>query len=182
MNLSRKTIFYIFVASLLMPLRISSQNIAQKDSINSNLLNAAREIMAAAGTCALISLDENDSPMVRTMDPFLPESDFTVWFGTNAKSRKVSQIKKNPKVTLYYLDKDASGYVVIHGKAQLVNDEKEKEKRWKAEWEAFYPDKTESYLLIKVTPEWMEVLSYTRGIVSDPINWQPPLVVFDSKK
>jgi len=136
--------------------------------------------MAAAGTCALITLDEKDIPMVRVMDPFLPESDFTVWFGTNSKSRKVNQIKKNPNVTLYYLDSDASGYVVIHGIAQLENDEREKEKRWKVEWEAFYLNKTEDYLLIKVSPEWMEVISYTRGIVGDPITWEAPVVLFDS--
>ncbi len=182
MNLFRKIIFYIFLILIVLPFRSFSQNIVQKDSSDKKLINAAREIMAAAGTCALITLDENDSPMVRTMDPFLPESDFTVWFGTNSKSRKVNQIRKNPKVTLYYLDKDASGYVVIHGTAQLVDDQKEKEKRWKDEWETFYPNKTEGYLLIKVSPKWMEVLSYTRGIFSDPATWQPPVVVFDSLK
>ncbi len=119
--------------------------------------------------------------MVRVMDPFPPESDFIVWFGTNPKSRKVSQIKKNPNVTLYYLEKDASGYVVIHGIAQLVNDQKEKEKRWKNEWDAFYPNKSESYLLIKVSPISMEVISYKHGIVGDSLTWQPPFVVFDSK-
>jgi len=116
---------------------------------------------------------------VRVMDPFLPESDFTVWFGTNSKSRKVNQIKKNPNVSLYYLDGDASGYVVIHGTAQLVDDQREKEKWWKVEWEAFYPNKAEDYLLIKVTPQWMEILSTTRGILGDPITWEVPVVFFD---
>ncbi len=138
--------------------------------------------MGAAGTCALITLDEKDLPMVRVMDPFLPDSDFTVWLGTNPKSRKVNQIKNNPNVTLYYLDSDGSGYVVIHGIAQLVDEPKEKEKRWKVEWEAFYPNRTEDYLLIKVSPEWMEVISYSRGIVGDPTTWQPPVVRFDSIK
>jgi general stress protein 26 len=175
----RKTVAFLFLILLVLPIRIFSQNIEQKDSLNTKLIHAAREIMTAAGTCALITIDEKDLPMVRVMDPFLPESDFTVWFGTNPKSRKVNQIKQNPKVTLYYLDSDASGYVVIHGIATLIDDPKEKEKRWKVEWEAFYPDKPEGYLLIKVTPEWMEVLSYTRGIVGDPVTWQPPVVVFD---
>jgi len=156
-----------------------SQNIEQKDSTNNKLISAAKEIMAEAGTCALITLDEKDLPMVRVMDPFLPESDFTVWFGTNSKSRKVNQIKKNPNVSLYYLDGDASGYVVIHGTAQLVDDQREKEKWWKVEWEAFYPNKAEDYLLIKVTPQWMEILSTTRGILGDPITWEVPVVFFD---
>jgi general stress protein 26 len=144
-------------------------------------MTAAREIMTAAGTCALITLDENNIPMVRAMSPFLPENDFTVWFGTNPKSRKVNQIKRNPNVTLYYLDKDASGYVVVHGTAQLVDDQKEKEKHWKAEWDAFYPNKTDAYLLIKVSPKSIEISSNPRGITADPQTWQTPVVKFDSK-
>ncbi|MCW5518776.1 pyridoxamine 5'-phosphate oxidase family protein [Aureitalea sp. L0-47] len=140
---------------------------------------AAREIIKEAGTCVLITLDDESIPMARIMDPFPPESDFTVWFGTKSESRKVDQIKNNPTVTLYYQDSDASGYVVIHGKAQIVDDEKEKEKRWKNAWEAFYPNNKEGYLLIKVSPEWMEILSYTRGIVGDPITWKTPTVTFD---
>jgi general stress protein 26 len=68
---------------------------------------------------------------------------------------------------------------MLHGIAQLVDDQKEKEKRWKDEWEDFYPNKTEDYLLIKVSPIWMEVSSTTRGIIGDTITWQPPSVLFD---
>ena len=181
MNHLKAAVTTIFILTFILSVKCFSQNTVIKNSNDIKLLNAAREIMAAAGTCALITLDENNLPMVRTMDPFPPEEDFTVWFGTNAKSRKVNQIKTNPNVTLYYLDSDASGYVVIHGKAQLVDDEKEKEKHWKTEWEAFYPDKAKDYLLIKVAPQRMEVLSTTRGITGDPVTWQTPVVKFDSK-
>ena len=52
--------------------------------------------MISAKTCALITLDSEGRPRVRVMDPFIPENDFTVWFGTNPKTRKVEQIKNNP--------------------------------------------------------------------------------------
>lgn len=178
----KRTTFFILPILMLIPLKSSSQKVAQKDSSDVKLMNAAKEIMTTAGTCILITLGENDLPMVRVMDPFLPEDDFTVWFGTNPKSRKVNQIKKNPNVTLYYQDSDDSGYVVIHGIAQLINDQKEKDKRWKNDWASFYPNKTDAYLLIKVSPEWMEVLSYSRGIVGDSETWQPPFVKFGSGK
>lgn len=156
-----------------------SQSLEQEDSnADQRIIAAAKEIMGAAGTCALITLDDDGAPRVRAMDPFAPEDDFTIWFGTNSRSRKVDQIKKDPRVSLYYLDKDASGYVIIHGRARLVNDPMEKEKRWKAAWEAFYPDKTQDYLLIEVSPLWMEVLSPPKGISADPLTWQPPVVNF----
>lgn len=154
--------------------------IAEQGSANADqhLIAAAKEIMNSEGSCALITIDDEGVPRVRAMDPFAPEEDLTVWFGTNSRSRKVEQIKKDPRVSLYYLDEDASGYVIVQGVARLVNDPKEKEKRWKAEWEAFYPDKTKDYLLIEVTPIWMEVLSPPRGISADPVTWQPPVVNF----
>jgi general stress protein 26 len=155
--------------------QLTEQRSANADQ---RLIEAAKEIMNSEGSCALISIDDEGIPRVRAMDPFAPEEDLTVWFGTNSRSRKVDQINKDPRVTLYYLDEDASGYVIIQGVARLVDDPKEKEKRWKVEWEAFYPDKTGDYLLIEVTPIWMEVLSPPRGISADPLTWQPPIVNF----
>ena len=176
-----KSIYLIFTIFLLIPSVGFNQNNEHLDSLNNKLINAAREIMTSAETCALITLDHEGRPRVRAMDPFLPESDFTVWFGTNPKSRKVDQIKKDPRVTLYYLASDGSGYVMIHGIAQIVNNQKEKEKRWKVEWESFYPNKPEDFILVKVSPEWMEVISYAHGVVGDPITWETPRVIFNSK-
>jgi len=177
----KKSIYLVFTIFLLIHSIGFSQNSEHVDSVNNKLITAAREIMNSVETCALITLDHEGIPRVRAMDPFPPESNFTVWFGTNLKSRKVEQIKKDPRVTLYYFKNDGSGYVMIHGIAQLVNNQKEKEKRWKVEWEAFYPNKSEDYLLIKVSPEWMEVVSYAHGVVGDPVTWEPQRVVFDSK-
>ena len=182
MNQLKKTSCFVFLIFFLFPFRSFNQNIEVADTSDIKLIKAAREIMTSAGTCALITLDEEGRPRVRTMDPFAPDSDFTVWYGTNSKSRKVNQINMDPRVTLYYLDSDASGYVMIHGLAQLVDDQKEKDQRWKDEWIAFYPNKTEDYLLIKVTPIWMEVSSSPRGIVGNPVTWETPVVFFDSIK
>jgi len=176
----QKVTFFMVLMLLSMNFEAFNQASESNEPPERELLNAAREIMTSATSCALITVDQEGCPRVRAMDPFIPESDFTVWFGTNAKSRKVDQIKKNPKVTLYYLEDGDSGYVMIHGKAQLIDDQKEKDKRWKEEWEAFYPNKSKEYLLIKVTPEWLELISYSHGIVGDPVSWEPPAVVFEN--
>jgi len=177
----KNTICLTILVLLLFPSISFSQKPELSDSLKNELIIAAREIITSASTCALITVDGKGIPRVRVMDPFLPENDFTVWFGTNPKSRKVAQIKHNPSVTLYYLANDESGYVTIHGTAQIVNDETEKEKWWKNEWRAFYPNRPADYTLIKVSPEWLEVISYAFGIVGDPITWEPLKVTFDSK-
>ena len=169
----------IFIFFLLIPSLGFNQTNEDLDSEENKIINAARELMASVETCALITLDDEGRPTVRTMDPFLPESDFTVWFGTNPKSRKVAQIKKDARVTLYYLGSNSSGYVMIHGIAEIVDNQKEKEKRWKSEWEAFYPNKLEDFILIKVSPEWMEVISYAHDVIGNPITWETPRVIFE---
>jgi general stress protein 26 len=151
---------------------------AQATLPRDTLLSAARRIMAAARHCALVTLDESGRPRVRTMDPFAPDPDMTIWMGTHRKTRKVAEIEGDARVTLYYPSPDAVGYVTVTGRARLVDDPQEKAARWKPEWEAFYQDRAADYLLIQVTPERLEVVDYSRGIVGDPRTWQPPSVEF----
>lgn len=139
------------------------------------LISAAREIMTSARYCALIT---NGSAGVhaRAMDPFPPEDDMTVWFGTNSRSRKVREIRRHPKVTLYYFNRENEEYVVLTGVARLINDPKEKAKWWKDEWNSFYPNRAKDYLLIKFKPETLEVVSEKKQIFGDPVTWKPPRV------
>src|SRR5258708_11690637 len=110
------------------------------------LIAAAREIMTTTRYCALITTDRRGRANARTMDAFAPDENLLVWFGTNPLSRKVSEIRRNPRVTLYYFDRESQAYVTIQGVARLVNDSKENARHWKDDWKAFYPDRDKSYL------------------------------------
>lgn len=169
-------IYFVTVFLLAISPCIRGQNIS--DNTKESLLAAAREIMLSSKKCALITQDEQGVPQVRAMDPFSPEADFTVWLATNPKSRKVEQIKNNTSVTLYYPDKKDKGYVVIHGIAELVNDQHEKDTRWKKEWKSFYANRTDQYLLIKVKPVYLELINYNRGVSGDAKTWQPERIDF----
>lgn len=177
-----KSLFFIVTIIAITSFKGFGQIIKPNDSLQAKVVSAAKTIMTSAKTSSLITIDSEGRPRVREMSPFEAESDFTVWFGTNPKSRKVEQIKNNSKVTLYYLEKESAGYVMIHGNASLVNNQEEKDTRWKEEWDAFYPNKKEDYLLIKVTPIWMEVVSYTYNILGDPITWKPAVINFENIK
>ena len=143
------------------------------------LLKTSRDIIDSAGTCALITLDKEGIPRVRTMAPFAPEEDMTIWFGSNPASRKIDQIRNNSKVTLYYLDPDESGYVMIHGRAQVVDNPEILKEKWKPEWIDFYPDYPEGYILIEVAPVWLEVISTRLSVTGDQDSWTPPILRFD---
>jgi general stress protein 26 len=101
-----------------------------------------------------------------------------VWLATNPRSRKVGEIRRNNRVTLYYFDASVQGYVTLYGRARLVNDPKEKAIHWKEEWKTFYPDRDKGYLLIAVTAERLEVVIEKKGIVPTSPTWTPPTLFF----
>ncbi|MFY0603781.1 MAG: pyridoxamine 5'-phosphate oxidase family protein [Flavobacteriaceae bacterium] len=149
-----------------------------KQTANKDLFTVAKEIIKNSKNCALITVDSLGIADARTMDPFLPEEDFTIWMATNPKSKKVSDIKNNPKATLYYFDKAHPGYVTIQGVATLVNLPEQKKKFWKEAWKNFYKDKTTGYLLIKFTPHKMKVISEKYKVLGDSITWKSPEIEF----
>jgi general stress protein 26 len=140
------------------------------------ILAAAREIMSLQKYCALVTIDAAGQPHLRTMNPFPPEADLTVWMATNSHCRKVREIECHSQVSLYYADHNqASGYVVLTGRAVLVNDMSEKLKRKRDYWEQAFPD-WKYLILIKIIPEKLEVLNYERGMLNDEITWQTPAI------
>ena len=146
------------------------------------LLAAARDVIAAARYTTLITLDSTGHPQARAVDPFAPDDDFVVWIGTNRRTRKVGEIRRDPRVTLYYFDELSAAYVTIRGTARVVTDSAETARRWKPEWEAFYPDRAADYVLIAVTPRRLEIVSEELGIVGDPRTWAPPAVEFPERR
>lgn len=132
----------------------------------------AKQHMKSAYYCSLVTIDETGQPRARVVEPFLPENLFTVWMATKSNSRKVNQIKANPKVTLHYFDRTALAYVSLMGTAALVDDPTLKETKWKKGWERFYPDKTKM-LLIRFTAETLEMISTSDGYEGNKENWAP---------
>ena len=176
-----EVIIYLAII-LLFPLRIYAQENQISNYDRDTVITVAKEIMLATRYCALITLDEDGHPQARTMDPFLPEEDMVVWFGTNPNSRKVKEIRNNSRTTLYYQAPNGAGYVVIKGHACLVDDPEEKLRYWKKEWEKFYPDQKASYILIKVIPDKLEIIDYKHEIIGTSKTWEVPYLDFESNK
>jgi general stress protein 26 len=180
----RRTVSSMFILLLLSTFSVYAQeemyqsgNLLSPDS----LLNAARIIIDSANCRVLITVDENGKPHAREMSPYQIEKDWVIWFGTSPISRKVKQIQNNPDVVVYYYDSDGLSYVSIAGKASLVNDPDMKAKYWKESWNVFYPDRDKDYILIQVTPENIEVVSFKYNIFWGP-NWAPQSFDFVSNK
>ena len=158
------------------PLALAQDKPSSPADERARLIAAAREIMGAQTYCALVTIDETGRPQVRTMNPFPPEEDMTVWFATNTRSRKVREMRRDPRVALYYSNHaNAIGYVQLTGHAVLVADAQEILKRKRAYWDQAFPG-LQNLVLIKVVPERLDVLDYKAGVQADPETWRTPSI------
>ncbi len=140
------------------------------------LLKISREIINHAYFATLITHGQEEELHARIMEPFPPDSNFVIWLGTNRLSRKVKEIHNNPHATLFYFDASAPGYVSLYGKAELVDDEKSKQKYWRKAWKQFYPEK-KNYLLIRFIPYRLEMIHPGKNLPGDSITWKPYEVI-----
>ena len=150
----------------------------QRELSRDSILTYARMIIDSSNSRVLVTVDETGKPRARTMSPFTPEEDWTIWLGTFPTSRKAKQIKNNPNVVVFYYDSKSFSYVNVSGTARLVSDSDLKAKYWKEGWKRFYPDRDKDYVLIEVTPERLEVCSFKYDLLWDE-DGIPPSVEFD---
>ncbi len=139
---------------------------------------AARDIMQKARYGDLVTIGEDGQPQARVVDAFAPEPDLTIWIGTNPLTRKVAEIRRDPRVTLLYFDTARDSFVTVIGKGEVVTDAGAKAKHWKDAWSNLYKDKFrgDDYVLIRVKPSRLEIVSVALGFVNDPKTWRPVTV------
>jgi len=178
----RKYILGLLLLHVSFLLAQNAEQPAQKEISRDSLLTLARAIMDSAGCRILVTVDENGKPHAREMAPFAPEEDYVIWLGTSQGSRKTKQIQQNPNVVVYYYESKGMSYVAVSGKACLVNDAEKKAKYWTESWKRYYPNRDTDYILIKVTPEQLEVLSYKYKLSWDPVTKAPRSVDFSPGK
>jgi len=111
------------------------------------------ELMEIAET-AYLTIDHNDFPQTRAMlnlrrkgqFPGLTtlfdkhQEDFLPYFTTNTSSPKIDQIKKNPKVSVYYCKPDEWRGLMLGGEIKIITDKDVKEAIWQEGWEMYYPN------------------------------------------
>lgn len=176
---------YINLFFLIVILSISAESLAQDKQPTSNrdaVIAAAKEIMGMQNYCALITIDSEGLPDVRTMNPYPVEDNMIIWMATNRQSGKAKEILSNPNVCVYFADhKNASGYVALNGKAEVIDDKELLVKKKREYWEQVSPDWKNIFVLIKIVPQKMEVVNYKYGLYGEPVTWKAPSIEFENK-
>lgn len=80
--------------------------------------------------------------------------DLTVTISTNTSSRKVEEIKRDPKISAYYCRPGELLGVQLSGKAKFIEDAAVRKRIWVDGWERYYPKGPEDpdYALIVMKP------------------------------
>lgn len=153
---------------------VNGQSYANRDTI----ILAAHEIISETTYCGLVTIDSLGQPQIRTMNPFPVKDDFVIWFATARTSRKVKEIKKNPKVCVYFANHlTAKGYVNINGAASVIDDRELLIKMKRDYWNGIqgWQDR---FVLIKIIPKSIEIINYKHGLNNDPNTLKAPTILF----
>ncbi|HEX7707336.1 MAG TPA: pyridoxamine 5'-phosphate oxidase family protein [Thermoanaerobaculia bacterium] len=154
------------------------------------ILQAARSLMEADGNMALVTVDDDGQPRVRTVRAFLTDVDpadpgkgMTVWVMTRQSTRKVEQVRNHPRVTLYFNDDVKFSYLTIMGTGIVHTDPSvpavQPFLKLEGYKEFFWPNFPEGFVMIEVRPHWIEFMG--PGIRNHQEHWRPQSVVFPAR-
>ena len=153
---------------------------SQQNQSDREVLKLARDVIEQVRYGALITVDEDGQPRSRIVDAFIPDEDFVIYIATRPNTRKVAQLRLHDEATLFYFDQVSKNTVSIMGQAVLIDDIDTKVRlRREADTDRLYPDFPDDYILIRLTPLWLEGL--LPGYRGDPENWQQVKVLFTQK-
>ena len=54
-----------------------------------------------------------------------------VWMATHVGTRKLQELRAQPRATLYYFDREGGGYVTLVGTTEIVETPEAKARYWK---------------------------------------------------
>lgn len=110
---------------------------------------------------AYLATCDGNQPFVRPVSPIV-EDNLSIWVTTFCSSRKVKQIKSNPKICLAFVEQPSGDKAaVVFGEAKMVSDLEEKRRIWNLavfDLSQHFPEGPESkeFCLLKIKVERIE--------------------------
>ena len=104
---------------------------------------------------------DGDQPRVRIVSPVV-EDDMSIWVTTRSTSRKINQLRENPKICLAFVEPpEGEKSVTVIGEAQIIPDLEKRRRVWKLAPFDLYehfpkgPD-SDDFCLLKIIPKRIE--------------------------
>ncbi len=143
-------------------------------------LQAAVAIINNDPFANLVTLDTSGQPRIRTMEHSPADANMVIYLATIPGTRKLAQIRAHPKVTLLFDNPNETAYVSIMGTASIHTDPATVQQHaWQSPeaLKPFWPNFPRDYVLIRVEPQWLEVIS--PSIMARDSDWRPQAILFE---
>jgi len=146
------------------------------------LLTVARETIAAVRYCWVATRAEDGGANARAVLSLAgaPGSDeWTRRFLTHRGSRKVAEIRRDPRVTLAYQANTGDSYVALAGVAHLVDDKAEMRSLWQANVVKVLDDAVATgMIVVRIDVHRIEI--HARGVTAEPFGHGRTLIERDA--
>jgi general stress protein 26 len=113
------------------------------------------EMVKDTRVCMLITNEKDaENSTGRPMSISKIDEDGSMWFFSKESSYKIDEIEESRKVSIAITNESSNNYLMIHGKAILVNDKSKMAELWSSFLKAWFPLGLEDpdMILIKVVP------------------------------
>jgi general stress protein 26 len=80
----------------------------------------------------------------------------TIWFSTNTSSKRVAQLRRDPRASVYFVDMQNWMGVMLVGNMELLQDMESRQRLWSPGCERYYPlGMTDpDYTVLRFTAQW----------------------------
>jgi general stress protein 26 len=159
-----------------------SQATKERDDVEvGRLLAGAAKAVAGVRYCWLVTDAETGVANARPMGRVLSdEDDWTIRCVTGGRSRKASDIRRAGEVELIFQRDQDDAYVVLSGKAALIERASDVDRLWRATYDAYFPNATEraNAAFVEVHVARMEL--WIRGVTPEPFGLLPSVLERDA--
>jgi general stress protein 26 len=103
---------------------------------------AIAQALALAERSGIVMLGTNGddgTPNIKAMLKMENEGLKTIWMGTNTASRRVEQLRRDPRASLYFIDMEKWMGVMLVGEIELLQDPESRQRLWREGFERYYP-------------------------------------------
>ena len=131
--------------------------------MNSQIKSEVKKLRKSSKFAYVGSVNEDGFPQIKCMFNIKSDDVKTHYFSTNTSSKRVSQISKNPKTSVYICDEIFFKGALFTGTSEILTDNETKERFWRKGDEKYYPKGVTDpdYCIIKFTAE---AVNYYHGL------------------
>ena len=137
----------------------SAKKLTNKEKSRLSQDEALKKALELVASCSIAMLGSNSAsgyPNIKAMLKMETEGIKTVWFSTNTSSKKVSQLKENPRACVYFHNEQNFKGLLLVGEVEILTDIESRRRLWKNGCEIYYPlgVTDPDYTVLRFTAQW----------------------------